>query len=51
MAANIRTRIEGFGLGWWVALFVGVVAIIMGAMSLLPKEVAMLIVAVCAVRL
>jgi hypothetical protein len=51
MAADIRTRIEGFGLGWWVALFVALIAIILGFMGLLPKEVAMLIVAVCAVRL
>jgi hypothetical protein len=51
MATEVRTRIEGLGIGWWVALVVALVAIIMGAMGLLPKEVAMLIVAVCAVRL
>lgn len=51
MATDIRTRVEAFGLGWWVALFVGVVAVILGFMGFLPKEHAMLICAVCAVRL
>jgi hypothetical protein len=51
MATEVRTRIEGIGLGWWVALIVGLIAILLGFMGMLPKEVAMLIVAICAVRL
>ena len=38
-------------LGFAVALIVAIVAIIMGFMGMLPKEVVMLILAVCAVRL
>lgn len=40
-----------FSVGWFVAFCVLVIAIIMGFMGLLPKEVVMLIAAVCAVRL
>lgn len=49
--ADIRARAETFGAGWWLALITALVAIIMGVMGLLPKEAAMLIVAVVAVRL
>lgn len=40
-----------YSLGFFVALVVGIVALVTGFMGMLPKEAVMLIVAVCAVRL
>lgn len=40
-----------FSVGWIVAFVILVIAIIMGFMGLLPKEVVMLICAVCSIRL
>lgn len=48
---TLRERVESFGLGWWLALIVALVAIILGFMNLLPKEHAFLVVAVCSIRL
>lgn len=40
-----------FSVGWFVAFVVLVIAVIMGFMGLLPKEVVMVIAAVCSIRL
>ncbi len=40
-----------FSVGWIVALIVLIAALMLGFMSLLPKEVVLLVCAVCAVRL
>lgn len=40
-----------FSVGWIIALIVLLIAVIFGFMGLLPKEVVLLIAAVCAVRL
>ena len=39
------------GVGWLIALIVGLCACIFWAQGSLPKEAAMLIIAVCAIRL
>jgi len=51
MAADIRTRVERFEIGFWVALILAVLAAVMGVTDLLDKGLAMLVVAICAVRL
>jgi len=40
-----------FGVGWIIALVVFLFALIFGFMGMLPKEIVLVICAICAVRL
>lgn len=51
MATEIRTRVEAFGLGWWLALLIGLLAIVLWALGQMSREQAMIVLAVCAVAL
>lgn len=51
MAAEIRTRVEAFGIGWWLALIVAILAVVLWALGQMDRSQAMLLLAVCAVAL
>lgn len=51
MAADIRARAETFGIGFWVALLILVADVILAFMGIVDRDPALVIAAICAVRL